>query len=475
MPTTPFSIRLPFLVCAPGLDAQRHYARLADSGHSVNGAHTRDAASVLTPMLISCTLWYFLHLLPSELRAEGRILRRLRGEASVLAIRRSSECIKRKDGSVVLHEHGQISQLRSKPEQDSMAATQHAWAVVEHGKPLQKIEIPIPEPVETQVLIKVTHCGVCHSDLHFWEGSYDVGGGKRMYVKDRGATLPRALGHEILGTVAGLGPGVDSTTIGVGSNRAVYPWVGCQQCSHCENENDNLCLGQRIRGIFSDGGFAQYITVPHPRYLVDYGNIDPSIACTFGCSGLTVLSSIEKIMPLKPHEPVLLIGAGGLGLACISMLQALGHKNIITTDLSAEKLQAARSAGATAVVDSTNPDPVSEIIQVSKGPLPAAIDFVGNKQTAELAMACVGKGGRVVEVGIMGGEMSLSLVPFTFGAKSILGNITGTPRHLREVVEIAKRGKLNAIPITKVPWDNANDALQQLHEGKVTGRLVLIH
>lgn len=356
-----------------------------------------------------------------------------------------------------------------------MAATQHAWAVVEHGKPLQKIEIPIPEPTGTEILIRVTHCGVCHSDLHFWEGFYDLGGGKRMYVKDRGATLPRAPGHEIFGTVVKHGPDANPKTVSVGSSRVVYPWVGCGKCGRCEDGDDNLCVAQNIRGIFTNGGFAQYITVPHARYLVDCGNVNPSVACTFGCSGLTVLSSIQKLKPLRPEEPVLLIGAGGLGLACIAMLQALGHKNIVTADISAEKRHAALDAGTTAVMDSRAEDPVKEAIQAAGGPLAGAIDFVCSKQTAEFAMASVGKGGKVITVGIMGGEMSLSLVPFTFGSKSLIGNITGTPQHLRDVVEIARSGKLSPIPITEVPWDQANDALQELHAGKVTGRLVLIH
>ncbi|KAJ3544775.1 hypothetical protein NM208_g2875 [Fusarium decemcellulare] len=356
-----------------------------------------------------------------------------------------------------------------------MAATQYAWAVVDFGKPLEKIEIPIPKPVGTEIVIKVTHCGVCHSDLHFWEGSYDLGDGKRMYIGDRGAALPRALGHEILGTVAEFGPDVDADRLSVGSSWAVYPWVGCQECQHCKDEQDSMCMAQKSRGIFLDGGFAQYITIPHPRYLVDYGDADPSVACTFGCSGLTVLSSIQKLMPLKPEEPILLIGAGGLGLAGISMLKALGHQNIITADITPEKRQAALDAGATAVVDSKAEDPLKEAIRVAGGPLAGAIDFVCNKQTSEFAMACIGKGRKVIAVGLAGGAMSLPLAPFIFLCKSFIGNITGDPQHLRDVADLAKRGKLSSIPITEVPWDQANQALQQLAEGKVTGRLVLIH
>ena len=81
-----------------------------------------------------------------------------------------------------------------------------AWAVVENGAPLKEIELPTPEPKGTEVLLEVTHCGVCHSDLHIWEGYYDVGGGKKMSLKDRGVTLPLAMGHEIVGRVAKLGP-----------------------------------------------------------------------------------------------------------------------------------------------------------------------------------------------------------------------------------------------------------------------------
>ncbi|RTE81517.1 hypothetical protein BHE90_003970 [Fusarium euwallaceae] len=335
---------------------------------------------------------------------------------------------------------------------ETMASTYYAWAVVEHGKPLQKIELPIPEPTGTEILIKVSHCSVCHSDLHFWEGSYDLGGGKKMHVKDRGATLPRALGHEIVGTVTKLGPDVDANTfpVSVGDSRAVYPWVGCQNCGRCEDEHDNLCLAQKTR--------------------VDYGNVEPSLACTFGCSGLTVLSSIKKLMPLKPHEPILLIGAGGVGLTEISMLKALGHKNIISADISPEKRAAALKAGATAVVDSAAQEAFDRIIEAAGGPLPGAIDFVACKQTAELALACVGKGGKVIAVGLVGGEMSISMVPFTFTCKSLIGNITGNPQHMREVSELARSGRLESIPITEVPWEQANKAIQRLAEGKMALR-----
>jgi propanol-preferring alcohol dehydrogenase len=354
-----------------------------------------------------------------------------------------------------------------------MPATQQAWAVVEHGKPLQKIELPIPEITGTEILIKVTHCGVCHSDLHFHEGFYEKGSGQRVYLKDRGATLPRALGHEIIGTVEKLGP--DAEQLAIGASRIVYPWTGCQHCRRCEDEDDNLCLAQRNCGVQTDGGYAQYLKVPHAKYLVDYGDIDPAVACTFACSGLTVLSSIQKIMPLKPQDPILLIGAGGLGLAGITLLRALGHEKIISSDISAEKREIALKTGASAVVDSNAEDLIKAAIKAAGGPIYGVLDFVNNKSTANFAIGSLGKGGKMVAIGLAGGEINLSLMDMIFKSLTIVGNITGTPQNLRDVTQLAKDGKLAAFPVTKIPWDQANDALNQLREGKVSGRLILVH
>ncbi|KAJ9660573.1 hypothetical protein H2198_002510 [Neophaeococcomyces mojaviensis] len=347
-----------------------------------------------------------------------------------------------------------------------------SWAVVEHAKPLQKITKPRPEPTGTQVLLEVTHCGVCHSDLHFWEGSYDLGGGKVFKISERGVKLPRAIGHEIAGRVVKLGP--DATSIEIGSSRIVYPWVGCGTCRRCQQGDDNLCAKQRSLGVLEDGGFASHVVVPHPKYLVDPGSLDLAVACTFGCSGITVFSAISKILPLEPDDWVVLIGAGGVGLSAIAMLQALGHKKILSVDISPEKRDAALAAGATTYLCGSGPSLTQEILSVTNEPVLGIIDFVNNSQTAATALAVLNKGGKMVQVGVMGGELNLSLVGMIFKAATIMGNNTGNLSHLHKVVELAKLGKLLPVPVSQVPWNNANDALMQLHEGKVTGRLVLV-
>ena len=207
-----------------------------------------------------------------------------------------------------------------------------AWAVVENGADLQEIELPTPEPTGTEVLLEVTHCGVCHSDLHIWEGYYDMGGGKQMSLKDRGVVLPLAMGHEIIGRVVKLGP--DAAGVAVGDVRIVFPWLGCGKCESCLAEEDNMCVvANRSLGVYQNGGYGTHVVAPHPRHLIDLGTLDPAIAATYACSGVTVYSAIRKVLPMQPKDPIVVVGAGGLGLNAIEVLKALGHKAIVAVDL----------------------------------------------------------------------------------------------------------------------------------------------
>ena len=218
-----------------------------------------------------------------------------------------------------------------------------AWAVVENGAPLKEIELPTPEPKGTEVLIEVTHCGVCHSDLHIWEGYYDIGGGKKMSLADRGVSLPLAMGHEIVGRVAKLGP--EATGVRVGDLRIVYPWIGCGKCQTCLSEDDNMCaLAARSLGVYQNGGYGTHVLAPHPRHLIDPGKVDPAVAATYACSGITVYSAIKKAMPLPPDAPIVIVGAGGLGLNAVAILKALKHRNIVVVDIDPAKREAALKA-----------------------------------------------------------------------------------------------------------------------------------
>ena len=346
-----------------------------------------------------------------------------------------------------------------------------AWAVVENEKPLQEIELPTPEPTGKQILLETTYCGVCHSDLHIWEGRYDLGGGRVMNMKDRGLSLPLALGHEIVGRVVKLGP--DATGVKVGDIRIVFPWVGCGTCKKCLAEEDNMCATGRSLGVFQNGGYGTHIIAQHSGHLVDPGTLDPAVAATYACSGITVFAAIKKVMPMEADEPIVLVGAGGLGLNAIAVLKAMGHKNIVTIDINAEKRDVALKAGATKVVDGAAPDAAALLVQACGGAPMAIIDLVNGTATARLAFATLGKGGKLIQVGLFGGEMNLPLPLMAMRALTIQGSYVGNPKELRELVALAQAGSLEALPVTIVPQNQADSALMRLRDGKVTGRLVL--
>ena len=348
-----------------------------------------------------------------------------------------------------------------------------AWAVIENGADLQELELPTPEPKGTEVLLEVTHCGVCHSDLHIWEGHYDLGGGKRMSLKDRGVALPLAMGHEIVGRVAKLGP--DAAGVAVGDVRIVFPWLGCGQCDRCLAEEDNMCtVASRSLGVYQNGGYGTHVVAPHPRHLIDPGTLDPAVAATYACSGVTVYSAVRKVLPMPPTEPIVLIGAGGLGLNAIEILKALGHKAIVAVDLSAEKLKAATAAGATAVVDASAPGTAERILDACHGqPVMAIIDLVNGTATAAFAFPVLRKGGKLIQVGLFGGEMRLPLPLMAMRALTIQGSYVGNPKELRELVALAQNGGITPLPITPLPQSSANAALHRLRDGQVTGRIVL--
>jgi alcohol dehydrogenase, propanol-preferring len=345
------------------------------------------------------------------------------------------------------------------------------WAVVENGRPLQAFNLETPEPRGSEVLVEVSHCGVCHSDLHFWEGEYNLGYGKRIRLAERGVILPRAPGHEVVGTVVAFGP--DAQGVKVGDRRIVFPWIGCGECAACKSGEDNMCTKQSSIGVVRHGGFGSHVLVPHWRYLVDPGDLDPAVAATYACSGITVLSAIRKLGKLDPDSAVLLIGAGGLGHAAISMLRALGHRHIVVVDVDETKREAVLNAGATGFVDGKAEDLTSAIKDLVGSPLFYAIDFVNNTKTANAAFNSLGRGGKLVLIGIAGGELDIPLASMVFTPRSVMGSSTGTLADLKDVVELAKSGKLKPIPIEHMHRDQANEALDKLKAGKVTGRLVL--
>ena len=346
------------------------------------------------------------------------------------------------------------------------------YCVMHHGQPLELVERPIPEPQGTEVLLRVKAAGLCHTDLHLWEGSYDLGGGKRLTLAERGIEPPITPGHEICGEVVSAGD--EAGPVKSGMRALVHPWIGCGECAACKRGEENICIKPQSMGFVRPGGFSDYLIVPHPRYLIDIEGLDAAEAAPLACAGVTTYSALKKFGSRIHEGPVVVIGAGGLGLMAISVLGALGGKGAIVVDVDPTKRDAALAAGALAAIDPRVADATQQIVQATGGGARAVLDLVGATSTVTLATASCARGGHIVICGLMGGDITLSLPVIPMRPLTIQGSYVGTLAELRDLVELVKRTRMAAIPVTRRPLAEANSAMRDLHDGKVIGRTVLV-
>jgi D-arabinose 1-dehydrogenase-like Zn-dependent alcohol dehydrogenase len=338
------------------------------------------------------------------------------------------------------------------------------------GEPLQCNEAPTPEPKGSEVLLKVLAAGVCHSDIHLADGWFDLGGGKRMSLQDRGMKLPVTLGHENVGEVIAVGP--DAKGVKIGQKMLADPWIGCGKCPACLRNEDNLCTAMRSLGVFSNGGYATHMMVPHPRYLFDIGDMAPERAAPLACSGVTTYGALKKVATLK-SEPTVIIGAGGLGLMCLALHQKMGGHSAIVVDIDPAKRDAAKKAGAKAVVDGKAADAVDQIKALTNGGAWGVVDLVGSSQSARMGYDSLAKGGKYVIVGLYGGDVTLSLPPIAMRALTIQGSYVGSVPEMAELMDLIKRTGLPDVPVATRPLSQVNAAMDDLRAGKIVGRVVL--
>jgi D-arabinose 1-dehydrogenase-like Zn-dependent alcohol dehydrogenase len=346
-----------------------------------------------------------------------------------------------------------------------------SYEVCECGAPLQLREQPTPKPDGTEVLLEVTAAGLCHSDIHFWEGVYDIGGGKVMRLADRGLKLPLTLGHENVGRVVAVGP--EATGVRVGDQRLVYPWIGCGSCAVCRRGDEQLCLKPQFVGAFRPGGFSDHIMVPHPRYLIDYGDLAPEQAAPLACSGVTAYGALKKFGDLLKTEPVVVIGAGGVGLMGLAILRAMQARGAIVVDIDPKKREAAMQAGALAVVDGRAADAAAQVQALVNDRIWAVVDFVGSGSTVKLGTDLLTKGGHLVVVGLFGGEITMPTPYIPMRAMTIQGSYTGSLPELNELIALLRKTPAPYMPVEVRPLDRVNASLHDLKDGNVVGRVVL--
>jgi len=347
-----------------------------------------------------------------------------------------------------------------------------SYDVCECGAPLRLVERPTPRPQGSEVLLRVLAAGVCHSDLHIWDGYYELGAGKRLQLLERGIKLPLTMGHENVGEVVAVGPAADR--VKVGDVRLAHPWMGCGECKVCKRGEENLCLTPRNLGVFSNGGYATHLMVPHPRYLFDIGDMPAEKAAPLACSGITAYSALKKVgEPVLREEPIVIIGAGGVGLMGLALAQAMGGRGTIMVDIDPAKREAAKAAGAVATVDGGASDALKQIKAATNGGAWAVIDFVGSGQTARLGMDALAKGGKLIIVGLFGGDITVPTPFFPMRAMTVQGSYVGSLPEMAELLELVRRTGAPPIPIGTRALEDVNAALNDLRAGKIIGRVVL--
>jgi alcohol dehydrogenase, propanol-preferring len=331
-------------------------------------------------------------------------------------------------------------------------------AVVHQFKaPLQLEEVPVPEPGLGEVLVRVEAAGLCHTDIHAAHGDWPV--------KPK---LPLIPGHEGVGIVTALGPGVTEVAEG---DRVAIPWLGwaCGACESCASGWETLCLGQHRTGYSVDGSYAQYVKAS-ARYVGHVPNgMDSFEAAPLTCAGVTTYKAV-KVAKARPSDLVAVYGIGGLGHLTLQYAKIAGA-TVAAVDLVDDKLRLARELGADYAIDARAGDPAAAIQQL--GGADAAIVLAAAPAAFEQAFRSLRPGGRLVLVGLPAdNEMRLPIFETVLNGIQVLGSIVGTRVDLAEVFELHARGRTH-VTYQRRPLESVNESFADVLAGRVLARIVL--
>jgi propanol-preferring alcohol dehydrogenase len=321
-------------------------------------------------------------------------------------------------------------------------------------------DVPPPQLGPGDVLIKVEACGVCHSDLHVAEGDWSQ---LSAIVK-----RPLILGHEIAGRVIEKGAEAGELQIG---DRVGVPWIHwtCGECEFCREGNENLCSRQKITGVTVDGGYAEFVKAPASHAIKIPDGLLSIDAAPLFCAGVTVLRALKKAR-LTPGQRLGVFGVGGLGHLAVQI--GLGLGAVVTAiDISDEKLALAKSLGASSVVNSASASAVKELR--GKGGLHVALVASAARAAYDTAFSCVRPTGTLLVVGLPAENICFPPILMAATEIRVQASAVGTREDVREVLALAAAGKIRCRVGTR-PLSEANEALEQLRCGQVSGRLVLV-
>lgn len=349
-----------------------------------------------------------------------------------------------------------------------------ALVLDELGGPFRKAEVEIADPIGREVLVDVKASGLCHSDLTASSlGGFD---------------LPAILGHEVSGVVAAVGP--DVASLRAGDHVVASLQSHCDTCPACLRGDINMCTdpgfvnrspdeppritlgGAPVTAVVNLGGFAERILV-HENNLVRIDQpIAHEVACILGCGVLTAAGAVFNASKVPAGASVAVFGCGGLGLSAIQAARIARARSIVAIDVDAEKLVLATELGATAVVDSSQVDPVSAIRGITEGGADYVFDFVGRPEVTKQAYDSVGRAGELGVVGINrpGDTLEISIGPdFIWSQVRIRPIFNGSANFLRDIphfVELYNDGqlRLDELIARTITLDEVNDAYRQMHQ-----------
>ncbi|GAB4429871.1 MAG: alcohol dehydrogenase AdhP [Anaerolineae bacterium] len=338
-----------------------------------------------------------------------------------------------------------------------MSTTMKAAVVHDFTKPLALEEVPVPTPGPGQVLIRVMASGVCHTDLHAAKGDWPV--------KPK---LPFIPGHEGVGYVAALGPGVTSLKEG---DRVGVPWLhsACGECEYCLTGWETLCPHQQNTGYSVDGGFAEYVLAPAAYVGRIPDKLDFVSAAPILCAGVTTYKGIKET-DTRPGQWIVISGIGGLGHVAVQYAKAMGL-HVAAVDIADEKLALARQLGAELTVNAATQDAVAVIqreIGGAHGVLVTAVSVPAFQQALGMAR----RGGTVSLVGLPPGEFPTPIFDVVLKRITIRGSIVGTRKDLQEALDFAAEGAVKPT-VELQPLDAINSVFDRLEKGDVNGRVVL--
>jgi len=332
------------------------------------------------------------------------------------------------------------------------AAVIHAF-----GEPLHIEEMPVREPGENEILVKVIACGVCHTDLHACEGDWPV--------KPKMPLIP---GHEAIGYVVALGNSVKNVKEG---DIVGVPWLysACGCCDYCYTGWETLCESQKNGGYSVDGGFAEYV-VADARYVarfpsgINFAEMAPII-----CAGVTVYKGLKETYA-KPGEWVGISGIGGLGHLAIQYAKAMGL-HVAAIDITDDKLKLAKELGADITVNAKENDPGS-FLKKETGGMHGMLVTAPSTTAFNQALSALRRKGVLSLNGLPAGTFDLSIFDTVINGTTIRGSIVGTRKDMEEAIAFAVEGKVKAT-IKTARLEDINTVFDEMKKGDISGRMVL--